>query len=460
VLDPFWDSKPFISPAEFSRFCDAIVPLVRMPKRILTSDETLTAGIEVSNFGPSSLRQVSPQWSLHRGHVQVDSGELPKQDIPACQLVKVGQIQLPLRHVAAPAKLTLSVSVAGPMELRANSWDVWVYPTSVDTVVPARVSVTSELDETAIRQLSKGGKVLLLADPKTVKGDVQIGFSSIFWNTAWTDGQAPHTLGILCDPEHHLFDSFPTDFCSNWQWWDLISRSKPMVMDSMAPELRPIVQVVPDWFQPQRLGLVLEAKVGMGTLVVCSMDLKTDLDKRPVARQMLHSLLKYVNSDACDPKQDVALNDIKDLFREPPLLQRLGATAWADSQNSGHEATLAIDGNPNTMWHTSWEPSAAPHPHWIAIDLRQSLKVEGIRCVPRADMTNGRIASYEIHVSDDGKTWRKVAAGTWPNSATAQTVKFDNPQTTRYLKLVACREVMNRAWSSVAELDIIIADHD
>ena len=33
------------------------------------------------------------------------------------------------------------------------------------------------------------------------------GFSSIFWNTAWTHHQAPHTLGILCDPRGPAFAS-------------------------------------------------------------------------------------------------------------------------------------------------------------------------------------------------------------------------------------------------------------
>ena len=38
--------------------------------------------------------------------------------------------------------------------------------------------------------LNKGGKVLLTLKQGTIKadkgGDIQVGFSSIFWNTAWT----------------------------------------------------------------------------------------------------------------------------------------------------------------------------------------------------------------------------------------------------------------------------------
>ena len=110
----------------------------------------------------------------------------------------------------------------------------------------------------------RAANVILFADPNTVKTDVTIGFSSIFWNTAWTGGQPPHTLGVLCNPDHPALAAFPTDYHSDWQWWDLISRSKPMVLDTLPGELRPIVQVVPDWFRPQRLGLVFEANVDRG----------------------------------------------------------------------------------------------------------------------------------------------------------------------------------------------------
>ncbi len=302
--------------------------------------------------------------------------------------------------------------------------------------------------------------MLLLADPRTVKGEIQIGFSSIFWNTAWTDGQAPHTLGILCDPKHPLFSSFPTEFCSNWQWWELISTSKPMAMDDLPTPMRPLVQVVPDWFSPQRLGLLFEAQVAEGKLIVCSMDLQSDLAKRPVAQQMLNSLRQYMSSESFVPKQELQATQVQSLFRQPPLLQQLGATAWADSQQEGHEAVLAIDGNPTTMWHTAWEPTPASPPHWIAFDLKKPIALTGIRYVPRGDMTNGRIGAFEVQLSDDGKEWIKTAAGEWNEDAQAKTVQFEQPQTARFVKIVALREVKNRAWSSIAEFEILIANED
>ena len=77
-----------------------------------------------------------------------------------------------------------------------------------------KVLVTDKLDKNAEKVLKKGGSVMLLNYGK-IKNDkgaqVAIGFSTIFWNTAWTNNQPPHTLGILCDPKNPFFKDFPTE---------------------------------------------------------------------------------------------------------------------------------------------------------------------------------------------------------------------------------------------------------
>src|SRR5512137_1839475 len=38
-------------------------------------------------------------------------------------------------------------------------------------------------------------------------------------------GQAPTTMGILCDPKHPALAEFSTEFHNNWQWWYLVHRA-------------------------------------------------------------------------------------------------------------------------------------------------------------------------------------------------------------------------------------------
>jgi hypothetical protein len=191
-----------------------------------------------------------------------------------------------------------------------NDWDLWVYPAQVETAIPPGVSVVHELNDEARAALDRGGAVLWLVPPDRVKGDrfgkVALGFSSIFWNTAWTQRQPPHTLGILCDPRHPALADFPTDYHSNWQWWYLIRQSEAMILDGLPGPLRPVVQVVDDWVTNRRLGLVFEARVGRGKLMACSIDLER-LDGNPVARQMRRSLLRYLADGPCQPKTRLTL---------------------------------------------------------------------------------------------------------------------------------------------------------
>ena len=201
--------------------------------------------------------------------------------------------------------------------------------------------------------LAAGCTVVL--KPSEVASKVQIGFSSIFWNTAWTRGQAPHTLGILCDPKHPALTQFPTEYHSNWQWWYLVSQAGAMILDDLPPKLQPTVQVIDDWFTARKLALVFEAKVGKGRLLVCSIDLKKNAESNPVARQMLRSLLCYVGGTRFDPKTEVGADALRHLVSAPSVMRKHGAKiVRASSAEPGYEAGQAIDGNPQTIWHTAW----------------------------------------------------------------------------------------------------------
>jgi hypothetical protein len=188
----------------------------------------------------------------------------------------------------------------------------------VEVTPPSGVLIVDKLDQSARSVLENGGRVLLFISPEKVKpgrsGKVALGFSSIFWNTAWTRGQPPHTLGILCDPNHPALAAFPTEFHSNWQWWYIVTRAGAMIMDELPTGLRPIVQVIDDWVTARRLGLLFEARLSSGKLLVCSIDLRHEIDQNPVARQMLHSLFRYMNSDQFSPAGRLTANQIDSLL--------------------------------------------------------------------------------------------------------------------------------------------------
>ncbi len=455
VLDPFWDSKPYVTPEQYRRFCGHTVPLARLPKRTFVVGETMSAAVEVYHFGPADLEEAVVAWKLlSEPDGPLASGRFPAGTIAAGRLNEIGRLDVALDEPAKAQKLRLVVGIEDtPLE---NDWDLWVYPSRVDTPEPPGVLIADQLSEQAVAELRAGGKVLLMLPSKTVRGDVAIGFSPVFWNTAWTRNQAPHTLGILCDPQHPALAEFPTEYHTNWQWWELISRSAAMVLDELPPQLRPIVQVIDTWFEARRLGLIFEANVAGGKLLVCSIDLQHDLQGRPVARQMRHSLLEYMAGGQFDPRVEVSVEAIRRLVRSPSRMERLGATVTADSETDGYPAAHALDGNRATIWHTPWGDQQTKFPHYLVIDLNKRTNVTGLNYVPRQDMANGRIAKFAIYVSGDGADWTgPVTTGTWPNTSRVQRVRLEAPQPARYVKLVAESEVNGNIWASAAEVEVL-----
>jgi hypothetical protein len=463
VLDPFWEEKGYVTPQEYSRFCNATVPLARLKKRVFTSDEKLEADIEVAHFGPEPMKAAVAMWRVvtDDGRVVAD-GKLPAKTVPVGNGIALGSMSVEMKGVPASARYKLVVGLGGTKF--ENDWDIWVYPAKVEQQPPQDVIVTEALDDKALATLDAGGKVFLMIPPKRVKNaakdKVVLGFSSIFWNTAWTRRQPPTTLGVLCDPKHPALASFPTDYHSNWQWWYLVTRAGAMMLDNLPKNLRPIVHVIDDWFTARKLGLVFEARLGKGKLLVCSIDLKNDLDQNPVARQMRHSLLSYMASDRFNPKVSVTKEAITRLMTSGPgsELARLDAKVWVDSEDDAHGNVKdnAIDGDPQTFWHTQWQPTVKPMPHWLVVDLGNETALAGITYLPRQDMANGRIAEAEVHCSNEPKKWgAPIATVKWPNTTDLQTVRFAKPVAARYLKLVPKSEVKGQPFAVVAELDII-----
>jgi len=315
VLNPFWKDKGYITGKGYSQFCNAVVPLARLPKMIYLNNETFTVPVEIAQFGRQELSHVTPKWSIKSDSGDIlFKGELGTTNIPLGNNIKLGIIKQSLNSITKPAKLTLTVSVAG----YENSWEVFVYP-AVLPKVNQQIMVTNTIDDKAVETLNKGGKVLLTLKKGVLKddkgGNIAIGFSSIFWNTAWTHSQPPVTLGILCDPQHPALKEFPTQRYSNWQWWDAMSHSNAIRLDSVAAGLQPIVRVIDDWVTAQSLGLIFECKVGNGKLIVSGIDLQSDLDKRPEARQLLYSLQSYMNNDKFDPNLKIDIQKIRSLYQ-------------------------------------------------------------------------------------------------------------------------------------------------
>ncbi|MBB2903164.1 hypothetical protein FHR75_004006 [Kineococcus radiotolerans] len=222
-----------------------------------------------------------------------------------------------------------------------NDWPLWFYapaagevpgadesigqgsPTRASTLAsttsPMSAVVQTEDVEEALRRAGDGETVLLTPDLKQLHSDVALGFTTVFWNTAWTRNQAPHTLGITHDPHHPLFDHFPSAGHTDRQWWHLLHGAKPLVLDALPEDLQPLVQPIDTWFSARRLGCLIEARMGAGHLVVCTLNLDPVQDQQvtPPAASVAafrRSLIGYLASDSFNPTTELTPRAVRALL--------------------------------------------------------------------------------------------------------------------------------------------------
>ena len=100
------------------------------------------------------------------------------------------------------------------------------------------------------------------------------------------------------------------------------------------------------------------------------------------------------------------------------------ASATAGSYQSGEEAKYAIDGNYNTMWHSSY--NSTTFPVTFTIKLKEISHVDYVKYVPRCDGSqNGNWVQVEVLYSEQttGSTFKSV--GTFVPNGTSVASEFD-----------------------------------
>ena len=138
ILNAFMESKGLITPAQWREFCCEVVPLLRMEKYTWTTDECFVGRVQVAQYSAADLDAAKVDWAVRdAAGRRVAGGSFAPENIKQGNVREVGMFCFPLAKVAAPGKLTITLSIeATPYR---NRYEIWVYPPKVDTKVPAGV---------------------------------------------------------------------------------------------------------------------------------------------------------------------------------------------------------------------------------------------------------------------------------------------------------------------------------
>jgi hypothetical protein len=286
-----------------------------MAKYTWTQPETFSAELYLANYSQNGFAGKRIRWSLtNRDGFEVALGQTKPCADGRENVISFGTIQIDLNGIQCPQQLLLSVTLEGT-EYR-NRYPIWVYGQTLDLDALAQsVTISQSLDQSTLRCLTGGGKVLLLPENASVEQAIPGAFQSDFWcYPMFKKYDPPGTMGILCDPAHPALKGFPTEFHSNWQWWSLLKNGCAMILDGLPDDLEPIVRVIDNFERNHRLGVIFECSVGAGQLLVCSCNLLQQ-QNYPEARQLFASLLQYMNSDAFAPSCSAPTEVVKRLLK-------------------------------------------------------------------------------------------------------------------------------------------------
>jgi hypothetical protein len=136
--------------------------------------------------------------------------------------------------------------------------------------------------------------------------------------------------------------------------------------------------------------------------------------------------------------RDIQVSDAAALTIPAPVLDGAAVHGFSSQEtvNESAPASAAVDGNPQTFWHSMWHQSpGALAPHYIALVLPRVALVSGLYYLPRQDGgENGHVLTWQAESSMDGLTWEPWAEGTWANNAQAKHADLPLRQA-RYLRL-------------------------
>ena len=322
ILDAFLDTKGMCTAEEWRGFCAPVVPLLIADKFCYTNDEILHADIQIANYGEKSLKGKHVEWTLGEksGTLTIATDEFG--------LINAGTLDIALNEYQQATQLKLTLQVEGNTE--CNTYDIWVYPAENNLEsLKKRVIITRTLTADIARRLENGESVLLMPDAseQTVGGLFQTDYWNyrMFKTISENNNRhvSPGTLGILTDPEHPLFASFPTEMHTNWQWFPVIKVSHPFKLDNTAADYRPIVQVIDNIERNHKLGLVFEFAVGKGKLLVVMSDLEKAAEY-PEGEQFYLSVLRYMTSQHFAPKTAITVADFHSLMNTPVVAGEIG----------------------------------------------------------------------------------------------------------------------------------------
>lgn len=113
------------------------------------------------------------------------------------------------------------------------------------------------------------------------------------------------------------------------------------------------------------------------------------------------------------------------------------STEESAGEGSNGFASLIIDGDSDTYWHSCWSgctDEQSTYPHHITVDMNEVNEVNGLEFFQRQAGNRG-VDLIEIEISDDNETWTSLGEFNLLNITAGQKVEFEELESFQYFKI-------------------------
>lgn len=309
----------FAKPEHFNCFFRDCQLLVLLSKYTWETNEKFTAEVQCANFGKEDICgeaafELLEQPMSDKGYSYSDPGTpvfrgtLSKVSCPIGCYTNIGTIEIALDelNINKPTRFNLTACIGRII----NFYPIWVYP-QVTPICPKDIYETEHLDDKAKSVLEAGGKVYLTpsAEKDTLPSSIKTQFSTDFWSVG-TFAKQEGAMGQLIDVNHPIFENFPTEFHTNWQWWAMATQRAAI----MPKQYKAIITEIDCYAFLRPMVQLIECCCGKGKLVFSTLGLQ-NLQRYPEARALLNAIYLYMDSDRFEPENDIDIEEMERLVK-------------------------------------------------------------------------------------------------------------------------------------------------
>ena len=352
VLDDFWQPKN-VSVKEFLKSTgDTVVVLAKEGNRALHLGETARIPLAVSHYGEADLTGSVLNWKAVRDKKVFDRGELKLESMKYGELTQAGEAVVGLPSANESYKFDLLVSLEkNGKAVNANNWSFWAFTEVGPDVIavagtnnagrligdriflrlkpantapipaPVKLVLADDVDQALADYLKAGGRCLLFTQGAVIEQDKiyypgMVNFYTLFRALPWNGG--PGNAGSVITPHPALAD-FPCEEMCDLQFVWAIRGVVPMNFGPLRPfGVKPIIRMIDFYKNNANNAHLLEFRVGKGSVLVTSLNLLPNLEKKLDVRNLTAALMNYVLSDEFAPTAQVPEKEFLRLFSPRP----------------------------------------------------------------------------------------------------------------------------------------------